>query len=117
MDSQKKPTKFSSFFDDILDELPESTADPAELEVTKYLSSESFQYDASTHNILEAWKKDVTQFPVLSKMALYYLSAPATSVPSERVFSDAGFIVNQKRSNLDPKMIDKLIFLHHNSDF
>lgn len=47
-------------------------------------------------------------------LAKRYLAAPATSVPSERVFSTAGDIVNASRSALSTDNVDKLIFLKKN---
>ena len=41
-------------------------------------------------------------YPHLSNMARKYLGIVATSVPSERLFSITGNIVNAKRSLLDP---------------
>lgn len=43
-----------------------------------------------------------------------YLSVPATSVPSERVFSEAGQIINDHRSKLHPSKADMQIFLKPN---
>lgn len=45
-------------------------------------------------------------------MSLKYLSIPATSVPSERVFSKAGFVCNQRRNRLEPKKVDQILFLN-----
>lgn len=39
---------------------------------------------------------------------------PATSVPSERVLSAAGHIVNQKRACLLPENVRMLVFLAEN---
>jgi len=47
-------------------------------------------------------------------MALKYACIPATSVPSERIFSKAGQIVSQRRNRLSPKNVDVLIFLNKN---
>ena len=47
-------------------------------------------------------------------MAQKYLGVVATSVPSERLFSAAGIVVNTKRSALDPENVEKLVFLHEN---
>jgi len=60
------------------------------------------------------WKKNAFRYPLLSKMAQRYLCIPATSVPSERVFSAAGHIVNQKRACLFPENVRMLVFLAEN---
>ncbi|ELT89452.1 hypothetical protein CAPTEDRAFT_142524, partial [Capitella teleta] len=53
-------------------------------------------------------------FPLLSNFAKFLLGIPATSVPSERVFSTAGDVISAKRSHLTSSNADKLTFLHHN---
>lgn len=65
-------------------------------------------------NPLEWWKVHQTNYPFLSRMAKYYLGIPATSVPSERVFSAAGEIVCAQRASLSGDNIDMLIFLKSN---
>ncbi|XP_051999904.1 zinc finger BED domain-containing protein 4-like [Xyrauchen texanus] len=64
--------------------------------------------------LLKWWKKNARLYPLLSSIAKAYLSTPATSVPSERVFSSAGDIVNVQRSQLLPENVDMLIFLKKN---
>ena len=63
-----------------------------------------------------AWWKNVGQyqFPYLFECAKKYLCQPATSVPSERVFSKAGYILNKKRASLGKPVANMLITLHHN---
>ncbi|KAJ8353682.1 hypothetical protein SKAU_G00212490 [Synaphobranchus kaupii] len=64
---------------------------------------------------LEWWKENAKiMYPLLSPLAKAYLSIPATSVPSERVFSTAGDIVNVRRSQLLADNVDMLIFLKKN---
>lgn len=60
------------------------------------------------------WKINVSTFPTLAKLAQKYLSAPASSVYSERLFSEAGLIYEKKRNRLKPKNAETLLFLHHN---
>ena len=49
-------------------------------------------------------------------MAKKYLSIPGTSVPSERVFSKGGVIVDPFRSRLSPHHVNTLIFLSKNME-
>ena len=65
----------------------------------------------SNTKVLEWWLSNSTKFPRLSKLAARYMCIPATSVPSERVFSTAGNIINAKRSNLTPENVNMLVFL------
>lgn len=64
---------------------------------------------------LDWWRCHAAIYPTLSRLAKCYLSVPATSVPSERVFSAAGNIVTSQRSRLDPNNVDMLIFLNKNT--
>ena len=50
----------------------------------------------------------------MAKLAKKYLSIPATSVRSERVFSSGGYIVNNFRSRLLPEHVNLLVFLANN---
>ena len=63
---------------------------------------------------LEWWKSNSSLFPVMAKLAKKYLSIPATSVRSERVFSSGGYIVNNFRSRLLPEHVNLLVFLANN---
>ena len=50
----------------------------------------------------------------LVQLAKQYLAIPATSVPSERAFSAAGHIANERMSCLLPDSITMLVFLAEN---
>ncbi len=63
---------------------------------------------------LKWWKEHAPMYPLLSSLSKAYLTIPATSVPSERVFSTAGDIVNAQRSQLLPQNVDMLVFLQKN---
>ena len=68
-------------------------------------------------NPLKWWQENAIYFPYLSQLVKERLCIPATSVPSERIFSTAGDIVTAQRAALNSDMVDKLIFLKKNSDF
>ncbi|ESN93396.1 hypothetical protein HELRODRAFT_153203, partial [Helobdella robusta] len=55
-----------------------------------------------------------SQFPCLEPAARKYLSAPPTSVASEQLFSSAGQIYADRRSNLLGENVEKLLFLAYN---
>ena len=64
---------------------------------------------------LQWWKANEARFPSLAVLANSYLCVPATSTPSERLFSAAGNIVSKKRASLSPEHVDMLTFLHYNT--
>lgn len=51
----------------------------------------------------------------LEKVAKRLLAIPATSTSSERCFSVAGRLIEERRSTLAPENVDALLFLHSNS--
>ena len=61
------------------------------------------------------WRGNASRFPHLAVLAQKYLGTPATSTPSERVFSVAGIVVDKRRCALTAEMINALVFLHKNS--
>jgi hypothetical protein len=63
---------------------------------------------------LRHWKKTEAQSPELSQLAAKYLSIPATSAPSERVWSRAARVITAKRANLDPEVTSRMIFAQEN---
>ena len=61
--------------------------------------------------LLDIWKgMSGGLVPVAKKI----LAIPATSTPSERSFSVAGRLIEERRTSLDPENVDKLLFLHSN---
>jgi len=78
-------------------------------ELKLYLSLPAISADADP---LDWWKAHVKEMPMLSKVARKYLCIPATSVPSERVFSASGHILSPQRSRLSNQNMNMLTFLH-----
>lgn len=57
------------------------------------------------------WKMNQHRFPRLASLAKTVLCIPATSVPCERLFSSAGYIMNKTRCSLDPQNVTMLVCL------
>jgi len=62
-------------------------------------------------NPLVWWKTNEHHFPGLAWLAKNVLCVPAKSVPCERLFSSTGYIVNKRRSSLDPHTENMLVCL------
>ena len=65
-------------------------------------------------NPLMHWKKTECQSPELSKLAAKYFTIPATSAPSERIWSRAARVLTAKRANLKPEVTSRMIFAQEN---
>lgn len=88
-----------------------SEEDSMELELRSYLQTP--KVDGNT-DPLAWWRTYEANYPRVAKLALQYLCIPATSTPSERVFSTGGNIVTCYRTALKPDAVDRLIFLARN---
>ncbi|XP_041847936.1 zinc finger BED domain-containing protein 4-like [Melanotaenia boesemani] len=87
-----------------------STADE---EVRDYLQTPQIP---TMQNPLQWWAQNVDRFPRLAKLCKRYLAVPATSTPSERIFSLAGNTITRQRASLHQAHVDALVFLHANQD-
>ena len=83
----------------------------AETEVERYLAQDPVP---TTTCPLDWWRENQSLFPLVAHVARRYLSAPPTSVASERLFSAAGLVYTDRRNRLAPKRADMLLFLKHN---
>jgi hypothetical protein len=70
--------------------------------------------DGRFYNPLEWWSANEDRFPRLAVLARMILCIPATSAPSERVFSQAGLTISNARAGLLPDNAAACIFLHGN---
>ena len=69
------------------------------------------------NNIMEWWSDNEEKFPNIAKLARKYLAIPASSAPSERVFSQMKIIVERKRWRMDPERLESVLFLRCNKGF
>jgi hypothetical protein len=61
---------------------------------------------------LRWWRQHEKEFPNIAKLALQVLPIPATSAPSERIFSTAGLTITKDRARLNSDRVNELVFLH-----
>ena len=78
---------------------------------------ESQDYLHIREDPLQWWKsnKSHSALKELLPVARKVLCIPATSCPSEHLFSKAGELISQKRNRLKGKKIDMLLFLNKNT--
>ncbi|XP_072375154.1 E3 SUMO-protein ligase ZBED1-like [Diabrotica undecimpunctata] len=62
-------------------------------------------------NPLHIWKELASSHPNMAQLITKYFCNVGTSVPSERLFSKTGIIINQQRNRLKPKTLNQLLFL------
>ncbi|KAK1889339.1 Zinc finger BED domain containing protein 1 [Dissostichus eleginoides] len=87
-----------------------ATAD-ATVEVQRYMTDPPLE---RSKDPLAYWVDHQNVYPNLFKLAKQFLCMPASSVPSERVFSKCGEILSKKRNRLNPKTVEKIMFLNKN---
>ncbi|KAI7792535.1 putative zinc finger BED domain-containing protein 4-like [Triplophysa rosa] len=109
--------RLGNIFNEILEEStvecvpPQSTTTNARIEIQTYLIEPTIQRSDSP---LLYWKVNKPRLPCLAATATKFLSAPSTSVESERLFSSASIIVDERRSSLSAEKAEMLIFLKKN---
>ena len=111
---EKRPrTAVMKCFDEILEEASTSlSSSSSKSTVEQYFAEPNLHFH--TGNACAWWGNNKLRFLDLSELALRYLSPPPTSVPSERLFSTAGDIYDQKRNRLDPERAEVLLFIKNN---
>ena len=67
-------------------------------------------------NPLRWWEEHKHKFPILYILAMIFLSVPASSANSERLWSISSCIVTKYRARLDSRFVSDLIFLKENGD-
>lgn len=115
--NNKNQNKKSSSIWSFLDEKVNSVANEhspvasAIIEIDRYLRE---PYLNRCNDALQWWmtKRDV--FPALFQVVKKRLCIPATSVPSERIFSKAGQILSNRRRNISSTKLQQVVFLNHN---
>ena len=88
----------------------QSPEEKAKIELDLYLAEPPVKTNA-----LIWWKEKQLIFPTVSKVARRLLAVPASSLSLSDIFSFKEGVVDAKKSQLDPKHIDALLFLNKNT--
>ena len=91
-----------------------TTTTAAENELTCFLAEPCASRDTDP---VQWWKVNATRFPTISQTAKRYLTAPPTSVHSERLFSTAGCTLSDNISCLGADNMERLVFLKANNTY
>lgn len=103
--SKSKNSVFNALQDDV-----EMVNRSLSAEIDRYLNMKH----AAVDNLLDWWNQHKEIYPQLYRYFLQFAAVPATSASAERIFSDAGNIITNKRSRLSPKNVNQLAFMHRN---
>lgn len=63
---------------------------------------------------LQWWRANEQVFPRVARWARVILSMPASSAPSERVFSKVNIVVQKRTNRLDARRVERRVFMKHN---
>lgn len=89
-----------------LDESIEEMEGGFSSELAKYLKHQITNEDFLIENW---WFENRSMYPNLFKLFLKISCVPASSAPSERTFSTAGRIINDRRTSLLPNSVESLL--------
>ena len=110
-----------NYFDDIFLDIMITTVEPpsplmerAKKEVKLFLTLPVTTNPQALFSHLGWWKQYESQLPLMARVAKSILCTPATSSPSERLFSKAGMLINKKRANLKLSKVDMMLYLNTN---
>ena len=80
-------------------------------ELDRYISA---PLPETSINPYKWWTEHKHLYPHVATLARNKMSIPATSLPSERLFSKAGTVISDRKTRLKPENTEKLIFLSKN---
>ena len=98
-----------------LADLMEKSA-PSRAEDPEWLQYQMIQGCETEEDPLRWWADHESHFPVIAMLARRFLSIPASSAPSERIFSLAAAIATKSRNLLSTARLSKMIFCKQNQN-
>lgn len=116
-DIEPNSSKIYSLFEKYVQPIQRATSNQSiiENEITKYKNTVvGLEND---FNVLKWWNYRKNEFPLLYKLCCRIFAIPASSAPSERIFSIARTLITDKRSKLgaNKKSFNEILFVNINS--
>ncbi|CAH2101579.1 unnamed protein product [Euphydryas editha] len=112
MPQQSMSSNIWDYFDkEVEKEIIQNPTAAGSIEIEKYLNEPLIP---RTDDPLKWWYDHRLLYPNLYSLMKRRLCVPATSVPCERVFSEAGMTISQKRSSLKSDEASQILFLNYN---
>ena len=115
-----KENVLQSFYtDDSEDDIVDMTLldEKINQELLNYKATKLTRKQKEDTHLLTWWRDNKIQYPCLVEAVKALLHTPATSVPSERIFSEAGYIARARRSRILPRNLNKFIFIKKNMKY
>ena len=115
--SQEEESSLWSSFNSMIETGDETDAAQSESLCTAEVQIESYLKEPNrprNSNPIVYWEDKKTLYPILAKLAANYLSIPAASVASERLFSTAKHIISDQQNSLNPERGEMLLFINKN---
>ncbi len=85
------------------------------IEICSYIKTK-YVFNSNT-DPLDLYRDHKLKFPILCHVVKLLFAIPATSVPSEQLFSHAGEVINERRNKLAPELADTLLIISKNMRF
>lgn len=106
--------EYIDLFSDFLPNTLNRPEDQINFEISSY-ENENVQFH-DNFDVLKWWDMHKNQYPLLYKTSCKILATPASSASSERTFSVARNLINEKRSNIsyNDETVNKMMFLRSN---
>ncbi|CAK1587914.1 unnamed protein product [Parnassius mnemosyne] len=101
------------FDQEVVRQTPDNPTAAGIVELDKYLQEPLLK---RTEDPLKWWHARRNIYPLLFHYVLKRHNLVATSVPCERIFSKAGYTLNERRRRLTTKKVSQLLFISCNSD-
>ena len=112
LNPKRKKSSQDSFFDDYFGDMIITKVEKSLVVIERFQEELKWTHPlaASSAKVLEWWKMDEKQFPILSNAVTQILCTPATSTQSERAFSKAGILISYRRALLKVSILQIKFF-------